>query len=145
MKNEKQKDKANARAPRVASGAARDWRPLFARLRDATEWALDIAHQLARDIGEDVDAVERTRGYVHAWIEGRPVKVDMNDILTTLAVLFAAIEIDLGFDSSPVFEALALFERMLHLPGAWHDALPTVIVRTPLRRRNASVFPHLAA
>ena len=132
--------------PRGASAAreTRDWQPLFHRLQDAAEWALDIAKHLARDIEEDVEAIERTRGYVRAWISGRPVDVDMTDILTTLGVLFAAIEeLDLGIDTSPVVDALALCERVLHLPGA-HTERPTVVIRTPIvRRRNAAVGPFI--
>jgi hypothetical protein len=145
----KEKDKADKRPSRGAStDKVRDWQPLFERLRDAIEWALDIAAHLARDIDDDVEAIERTRGYVRAWLDGRRVDIDMNDVLTTLAVLFAAIELDLGIDSSPMLEGLALCQRMLHLPGAAHDELPTIVIRTPLRRRrNAAhgVFTHLAA
>jgi hypothetical protein len=143
-KTETKKPTGRGSADRVA---VRDWQPLFARLQDAIEWALDIAKHLAREINDDVEAIERTRGYVRAWIEGRPVDVDMNDILTTLAVLFAAIELDLGIDSSPMLESLALCERLLHLPGAARDELPTVVIRTPIRRRRnaACGFTHLAA
>jgi hypothetical protein len=129
--------------PRGASAGreARDWQPLFHRLQDAIEWALDIAAHLARDIEEDVEAVERTREYVRAWIVGRPVQVDMNDVLTTLAVLFAAIELDLGIDSSPMLEGLALCQRILQLPGARTEQ-PTVVIRMPIvRRRNGAVGP----
>ena len=141
MKKEKQEPKKSRRAE------VRDWQPLFERLQDAIDWALDIAKHLAREIEEDVDAIERTRGYVRGWLEGRRVDVDMNDILTTLAVLFAAMEIDLGIDSSPMLATLALGERMLHLPGAARDELPTIVIRTPVRRRNAAhgSFTHVAA
>lgn len=147
MKNEKKdKTKASAsRGSRTTGSTVRDWREVLVRLRDATEWALDLAVHLAREIDEDVEAIERTRGYVRAWLEGRPIDIDMNDVLTTLAVLFAAIEIDLGIDSSPMLDAFALCQRMLHLPGAWRNELPTVVIRTPPRRRNAGVFTHLAA
>src|SRR6202042_1797764 len=105
----RQKDKR----PRGTSWSrpARDWHSLFARLKEATDWGLDIAKALAGEIHEDVEAIERTRGYLHAWLEGRRVDIDMNDVLTTLAVLFAAIELDLGIDSSPVLCALARSER----------------------------------
>jgi hypothetical protein len=144
VKKEKQKDKR----PRGTSSspAVRDWQPLFGRLRETVDWALDLAKHLAGDIDEDVEAIERTRGYLHAWLEGRRVDIDMNDVLTTLAVLFAAIEIDLGVDSSPIVHSLSRVERMLHLPGAARDELPTVVIRTPIRRRNsACVFTQLAA
>jgi hypothetical protein len=144
VKKEKQKDKR----PRgtSSSSAVRDWQPLFGRLQETVDWALDLAKHLAGDIDEDVEAIERTRGYLHAWLEGRRVDIDMNDVLTTLAVLFAAIEIDLGVDSSPIVHSLSRVERMLHLPGAARDELPTVVIRTPIRRRNsACVFTQLAA
>jgi hypothetical protein len=142
-------EKQTTKRPRSASTRreVRDWQPLFARLQEAFDWALDIAKHLAGDIDEDVDAIERTRAYMHAWLEGRRVEVDMNDVLTTLGVLFAAIEIDLGIDSSPMIDGLKLAERILHLPGAARDELPTVVIRTPIRRRNAAscVFTQLAA
>ncbi len=138
MKKDKQKD---SKKPAHAA-TARNWQPLFGRLREALDWALDIAAHLAREIDDDVEAVERTRRYVHAWIDGRPIDVDMNDVYTTLAVLFAAIEIDLGIDSSPLLASVALGNRMFHLPGAAHDNVPTVVIRTPVqRRRNSSYGP----
>jgi hypothetical protein len=141
----KEKERTRDKRPRgTSSSRVRDWQPLFARLQEATDWGLDIAKALAGDIGEDVEAIERTRGYLHAWLEGRRVDIDMNDVLTTLAVLFAAIEIDLGIDSSPVLRALAHGDRLLHLPGAARDELPTVVIRTPIRRK-ASAFTYLAA
>ena len=142
-KDEKTKHPRGASAGR---DVVRDWRPLFARLQDAIDWALDIARKLADGDEEEIDAIERTRGYVHAWTDGRRVEVDMNDVLTTLAILFAAIEIDLGIDSAPIFEPLRRFPSMLYLPGAVRDELPTVVIRRPLRRRNAcGAFPQLAA
>ena len=146
---QKPKDtKTPARATTGTSKPSRDWQPLFGRLREALDWALDIAAQLAQQIDEDVEAVERTRTYVHAWIDGRPIEVDMYDVYTTLAVLFAAIEIDLGIDSSPILASLLVANRMLHLPGAVRDDEPTIVIRTPVqRRRNSScgVFTQLAA
>jgi hypothetical protein len=44
---------------------------------EATDWALDIAKQLAKDIEEDIESIERTRGYLHAWLEGRRVDIDI--------------------------------------------------------------------
>jgi hypothetical protein len=145
VKNEKDKDKDKRPRGTSSSRSVRDWQPLFTRLQEAIDWALDIAKHLAGDIDEDIESIERTRGYVHAWLEGRRVDIDMNDVLTTLAVLFAAIEIDLGIDSAPLLEGLKLADRILRLPGAARDELPTVIIRTPIRRRNSSVFTQLAA
>ena len=141
--------KEKTKHPRGTSAGrhvVRDWQPLFKRLQDAIDWALDIAKTLSRDYDEEIDAIERTRGYVHAWIEGRPVDVDMNDVLTVLAILFAAIEIDIGIDNSPMLEPLRRFPSVLHLPGAARDELPTVVIRRYPRRRNGgAVFTQLAA
>jgi hypothetical protein len=124
----------------------RDWQPLFQRLEDAIDWALDIAKVLARDYDEELEAVERVRGYVHSWLYGRRVDIDMNDVLSVLAILFAAIEIDAGIDSSPVLEPLRGIPRAIHLPGAARDELPTVVIRRfPRRRNGGAVFTQLAA
>ena len=112
------------------------------QLRELLDWGLDIAAHLARAIEDDVEAVERTRSYVHAWIDGRPVEVDMQDVATTVAVLFAAIDIELAIDSSPILASLAICRRVFHLPGAAHDDEPTVVTHTPeLRRRNSATGP----
>jgi hypothetical protein len=135
--------------PRGASASrdvVRDWQPLFARLQDTIDWALDIAVKLARDYDEELEAIERVRGYVRAWLEGRRVDIDMNDVLTTLAILFAAIELDVSIDSSPLIGAMRSFPSMLHFPGAARDELPTVVIRRYPRRRNAcGAFTQLAA
>lgn len=142
-KDEKKKHPRGASAVR---DVVRDWQPLFARLQDTIDWALDIAVKLARDYDEEIEAIERVRGYLHGWLEGRRVEIDMNDVLTTLAILFAAIELDVGIDSSPVVHAMRGFPRMLHFPGAARDELPTVVIRRFPRRRNAcGAFTHLAA
>jgi len=119
----------------------RDWQPLFARLQDAIEWALDIAVKLARDYDEEVEAIERVRGYVRRWLEGHRVDIDMNDVLTTLAILFAAIELDVGIDNSPLVAAMRDLPPKLHFPGAARDEMSTVVIRMP-RRRNASTGAH---
>jgi hypothetical protein len=144
-KTEKTKHPRGASAGR---NVVRDWQPLFARLQDTIDWALDIAVRLARDYDEEIEAIERVRGYVRTWLEGRRVDIDMNDVYTTLAILFAAIELDIGIDSSPVIAAMRGLPSMLHLPGAARDELPTVVIRhIPIRRRrNASGgFTQLAA
>jgi hypothetical protein len=124
----------------------RDWQPLFARLLDAIDWALDIAVKLARDYDEEIEAIERVRENLHAWLDGRHVEIDMDDVLTTLGILFAAIDIDLGIDSSPVMEPLRGFPSTLHFPGAARDEPPTVVIRRFPRRRNAcGAFTQLAA
>jgi len=143
-KTEKRKHPRGASAGRAV---VRDWQPLFARLQDTIEWALDIAVKLARDYEEEIEAVERVRGYVRAWLEGRRVDIDMNDVLTALAILFAAIELDVGIDNSPLVAAMRELPPKLHIPGAARDEMSTVVIRMP-RRRNASAgarFIKLAA
>lgn len=142
-KDEKKKHPRGASAGR---DVVRDWQPLFARLQDTIDWALDIAVKLARDYDEEVEAIERVRDYMHGWLEGRRVDVDMNDVLTTLAILFAALELDVSIDSSPLIAAMRRLPSMLHFPGAARDELPTVVIRRSPRRRNAcGAFTQLAA
>lgn len=140
MKKENEKDKKKR-----GEDVVRDWQPLLVRLRDTIDWALDIARRLARDYDEEIEAIERVREYLHGWLDGRLVDIDMRDVLTTLAILFAAIEIDLGIDSSALLAPLRTAPTMLHLPGAARDELPTVVIRMPRRRNAANAFTHLAA
>lgn len=133
----KSEKKRQAYGPKRFRAVVRDWQPLFRRLQDAIEWALDIAVKLARDYEEEIEAIERVRGYVRGWLEGRRVDIDMNDVLTALAILFAAIELDVGIDSSPLVQAMRGLPAKLHLPGAARDEMSTVVIRMP-RRRNAS-------
>jgi hypothetical protein len=96
----------------------RDWRPLFRRLRDALDWALDIAASLAGDAEEELESIANVREYVHAWLEGRDVEVDMTHILTTLAILFAAIDVDIEVTRTPLISPIRSFPPAFHLPGA---------------------------
>lgn len=123
----------------------RDWQLLFARLRSSIDWALEIATDLADDYKEELTAIERVRGYASAWSEGRHVDIDVTDVLTTLAILFAAIEIDLGADSLPLLPIAPT-----SVPGARQapsrSELPTVFIRrSPLRRNPGGAFNQLAA
>jgi hypothetical protein len=130
----KDKTKPEKKQPRAIVS---DWQPLFSRLRDAVDWALDIAIKLARGYEEEIEAIERVRGYFHAWLDGRRVDIDLNDVLTTLALLFAAIEIDTGINSAAMLAPLRGYPHALHLPGASRAELPTVVIRRfPARHRN---------
>ena len=145
-------------------GVVRDWAPLFAHLQTTAEWALDLAARLADGYDEDIQAIERVRSYLKGWLAGRRIDLDLNDLLTALGILFAAIEIDRGIDSAPWLEPLRAFERTtLHFPGAAEledDALYQRICRATLakaanserdtvsirrRYRNAAAHNHLAA
>ena len=143
-KTETNKQTRRASASR---GVVSDWQPLFRRLQETIDWALDLAVRLARDYAEDLEAIERVRSYVHGWLAGRRIDIYLNDVLTTLGILFAAIEIDRGFDSSALLAPLrSLGPSMLHLPGADRDERATVVIRRLPRFRNASAaFTQLAA
>lgn len=143
-KNEKKRQEYRGSGRREP---VKDWQPLFARLQEAIDWGLDIAVRLAADYDEELEAIERVRGYVRAWLEGRRIDIDMHDVYTTLAILFAAIELDVGIDSSPVIAAMRRMPASIYLPGAVRDEQPTVVIRRlPLRRRNAcGAFNQLAA
>ena len=135
--------------PRGASPrreVVRDWEPLFTRLQDTVEWALDLAVRLAGDYEEDHEAIERVRSYVHGWLSGRRIDIDVNDVLTTLGILFAAIELDRGIDSSSLLTPFrAIASSMLHLPGVERDQRDTVVVRLPRRRNACGAFTQFAA
>ncbi len=139
MKDDKRKHPRGASAGREV---VRDWGALFTRLKDAIDWALDFAVRLADGNIEEIESIERVRGYAHTWLDGRRVDVVMSDVWTTLAILFATIELDTGIDSSPFLASLRGFPSMLHLPGAARDELPTVVIRRDSRRRNASGAIH---
>jgi len=122
------------------------WGPLLERFREVIDWSLDIARQLARDYDEELDAIERVRGYAQAWLTGRRVDIEMDDVLTTLAILFSAIEIDEGIDSEALFAPLRMFPRVVHLPGADHERVQTVVIRRfPRRRNSGALFTQMAA
>ena len=121
-----------------------DWTRLFRAFKDAFDWALDVATQLARDYPEEVDAVDRVRRFMHKRIAGQLAHVKVEDILFTFGLLIGAIERDLGPVSNlgPWFAAgpTALF------PGAdelgdhivpRHVTRPTVRIRRPVHLATA--------
>lgn len=133
------------------------WGPLMHRFQDLIEWALDIAVTLAGDFDEEIAAIERVRAYVRAWLSGRRIDVEMDDVFTTLAILFAAIEIDESYRGDDADEAdddtdtepmLAPHRTCPHvrLPGADHDRVPSVVIRRfPRHRNGGALFTQLAA
>jgi len=139
--------------PHFASIAEGDWGSLFQRLSGVIDWALDIAAKLARDDDEDLDAIENVRAFVDGWLDGRRAEVPLSDLLTTIAILFAAIEIDLGVDSVSLLAPLrtmldmpSVLPPVLRCPGARRDGEHTVRIRRLPGRRNArAAFTHLAA
>jgi hypothetical protein len=146
------KDKKK-QAGNVLSDVERDWQPLFAQLIEVAEWALDIAAKLSRDYDEDQEAIENVRAFVRGWLDGRPVELPLTDLLTAIAILLSAIEIDLGVDSvtllAPLRTALdtpSKLPAVLRCPGVAHDSKPTVVIhRFPGRRNASAASTHLAA
>ena len=145
--------KKHPRAAHLANITDGDWGSLFQQLSGVIDWALDIAAKLARDDDQDLDAIENVRKFVHGWLDGRRAEVPLTDLLTTIAILFAAIEIDLGIDSVSLLAPLrtmldtpSSLPALLRCPGAYRDGEPTVRIRRFPGRRNASAaFTHLAA
>ena len=144
----KKHKKPTKRKPGVTPTSEQDWGPLFAAGRDLIEWALDIASKLSREYPEDQHAIERVRAFALAWMEGRRGEVPITDLLTTLAIIFAAIEIDTGIDSIELLAPIKTFldtparlPAVLRLPGAARDTEPTVRIRRFPGRRNAAVNP----
>jgi hypothetical protein len=79
--------------PGPTETADKTWKPLYAALRDAVEWALDLASRIAAPYPEEQDAVERVRAFVNARLAGIPADLDVNDVMLTLGILIAAIEL----------------------------------------------------
>ncbi|MEP6990411.1 MAG: hypothetical protein ABJA80_05720 [bacterium] len=125
---------------------ARDWRPLFARLTEALDWALDVTHALADGDQDDIDAIERVREFLHSWLHGELDEFDIGDVYTALAVLFAAIELDDDIEESPVIAAMR--RPAMHFPGAarnQHGTTPgaSVSIRRPRHRNSRDGFTFL--
>ena len=149
----KKKDKKYSRA-QLDRTVVSDWQPLFGRLTEVIDWGLDIADKLAREYPEDREAIENVREFAHGWLSGRRAEVPVKDLLTTIAILFSAIELDLGIDSvsllaplNTMMETPSRLPALLRCPGAPDRSEPTVVIRRFPGRRNASasVFTHLAA
>jgi hypothetical protein len=67
--------------------------PRAAALQVAT-WALDVAADNTDD-AEDIERIGRVRRFVHSAVDGKPAKVPTEeDLLTVLAIVIAALEVD---------------------------------------------------
>jgi hypothetical protein len=151
----KQTKKKHSRHAHIANLADGDWGSLFEQLSGVFDWALDIACKLSGEYEEDIDAIENVRDFVHSWIDGRRAEIPITDLLTTLGILFAAIELDLGIESASLLSPLRTLLEMpsklpavLRCPGAARDGESTVRIRKFPGRRNASAagsFIQLAA
>lgn len=142
----KKKDKTqHPRRIETGRGVVHDWQPLFAAIQDVSDWALDIAAKLSRDDEEDQQSIENVRAFVHAWLEGRRSEVNVSDVLTTIAIIFSAIELDRDIDSVSLLGPLRTMTdtpshlpAVFRLPGARRDEKPTVVIRRFPGHRNAS-------
>ena len=150
MKKTDKKQK-KPRTVATSSDVVRDWRPLLQALENVIDWGLDIAGVLAISYPEDVEAIARVREFVHAWLEGRRAEVRLVDVLTTIATIFAALELDTGIDSVELLAPIKTFldtpsrlPSTLRCPGAAHDDRSTVRIRR-FPGRNASALAPLAA
>ncbi len=113
-----------------------DWTPLFRAFKEAFDWALDVATQLARDYPEEVEAVDRVRRFMHKRIDGKPAHVKADDILFTFGLIIGAIERDLG----PVKNLGPWFagSPTAHFPGAqelWEQRVPRHVTGVSVRIR----------
>jgi hypothetical protein len=79
---------SSRRPPRVSFEV-----PRAAALQIAT-WALDVAAD-STDDAEDIERVGRVRRFVHSAVDGKPAKIPTEeDLLTVLAMVIAALEVD---------------------------------------------------
>ena len=147
MTTKKKATKKHPREKKLANIDERDWGALFEQLRGVIDWALDIAAKISRDYEEDLEAIENVRSFFRGWLEGQRAEVPLTDLLTTIAIIFSAIELDLGIDSVSLLAPLrtmldtpSKLPAVLRCPGAHQDGAKTVVVRHhfPGRRRNAS-------
>ena len=149
----KKDKKKHPRETKLANLDERDWESLFDQLSGVFDWGLDIAAKLSRDDQEDLESIENVRDFVHGWLDGQRAEVPLTDLLTTIAILFSAIELDLGIDSvallaplRTMLDAPSRLPAMLRCPGAHPAGSPSVVIRRFPGRRNASAaFTHLAA
>jgi hypothetical protein len=71
-------------------------------LADLVAWAADIGVVLTRGCAEDRAAIEGVRRYALAWLAGKPCRdVRIEDVLTTVATLLGAIDLDLHRTRGP--------------------------------------------
>jgi hypothetical protein len=121
MKKPKTKERNVIRAPEHDDADPLDWTPLFRAFKEAFEWSLDVAKQIARDYPEEVEAVERVRVFMRKRIAGIPAHVRIDDVLLTFGLIIGAIERDLG----PV-DTLGPWFAPMHFPSAdfWERSIP---------------------
>ena len=102
----------DSKHPRASGrGLPPSWQPLFQRLIEVVDWSLDIAVRLAGDDDDEIDEIENVRDFIHGWLEGLRVEIPVTELLTTIAIIFSAIELDLGIDSVSLLAPLRTMSR----------------------------------
>lgn len=91
-----------------------DYRPL---VRDALEWALEIAAASTRDVPEEAASVARVKQFVRARLAGDSAHIHVDDMLFTIGLIAGAIQRDLR-SLAAVGRA-----RAMQLPHAFGPAL----------------------
>jgi hypothetical protein len=127
-----------------------DWEPVRDALGDVLEWGLDIAVALCRDYPEEVESVENVRDFLRAKLDGERASVRVDDLMFTIALIFGAIDRDLGLEgeSEPALREIASALGVGRVGGT---AAPVASIRgvSPvIRRRRTSACagcPHVAA
>jgi hypothetical protein len=77
-------------------------------LTDLVSWAADLAIVLTRECAEDRAAIDDVRRYAVAWLAGKPCpELRIEDVLTTVATLLSAIDLDLGRATSTAEPCIA--------------------------------------
>ena len=123
------------RAPEQDGADPLDWTPLFRAFKEAFEWTLDVAKNLARDYQEEVEAVERVRVFMRKRVAGMPAHIRVDDVLFVFGLIMGAIERDLG----PVDTLGPFFAPPVRLPSAselWERVFPH---HFGIKRRNAAI------
>jgi hypothetical protein len=83
-------------APESRQSRPRPAPAVAAQLSDLVRWTADIAIRLTHECPEDRTAIAEVRRTALAWLAGEPCpEVDIEDVLTTVAVLLSAIDLNL--------------------------------------------------
>ncbi|HEY4240475.1 MAG TPA: hypothetical protein VGM88_11695 [Kofleriaceae bacterium] len=98
------------RLPHWSSVEPRRPRPSLtvgAVLRDLVDWGADLASVLTRHQHEDMHAIDSVRAYARAWIAGAELPaIQIEDLLTSVATLLAAVDLRMQRDDDEREEAL---------------------------------------
>ena len=136
------KKKTVTRASEFDDGDSLNWTPLFHAFKEALEWSLDVARNLARDYPEEVEAVDRVRAFMRKRIAGQPAHVRIDDVLFTFGLIIGAIERDLG----PVANLGPWFATpTMRFPSAdeiWNRVVPRHVTGLAIRVQPVHLRTH---